>query len=230
MTMLSMPSSSNPTNFGALADPTRADVPPADPSASGDSSLALAGNPVATSDVFGSSHFDANALTPDALLTYLGTRLGGLDKQVNDIFTREQKGEQVRGELREIQKLLTTVESGPNPGDKGTIKDLQGFAAELDAHLQNIAATDPAMAQQIRDHLSSPGQILANNDDQFTTAELDATKDYLNMVNKDLESGSQLDMISLQSLMSARQTAIQLATNLVAACADSAKSIASNIR
>lgn len=67
-------------------------------------------------------------------------------------------------------------------------------------------------------------------DVSFTKSQLDASKDYLNGVSKDLDAASQLDMISLQQSMSARQTAIQLATNLIAALNESAKAIATNIR
>lgn len=67
-------------------------------------------------------------------------------------------------------------------------------------------------------------------DVSFTKSQLDASKDYLNGVSKDLDAASQLDMISLQQSMSARQTAIQLATNLIAALNESAKAIAANIR
>jgi hypothetical protein len=37
-----------------------------------------------------------------------------------------------------------------------------------------------------------------------------------------------MNMISLQSIMSARQTAVQLATNLISALGESSKAIAAN--
>jgi hypothetical protein len=58
---------------------------------------------------------------------------------------------------------------------------------------------------------------------------MEATMKYLEGVTKDIESSAQLDMIRLQSIMSARQTAIQLSTNLVAALGESTKAIVSNI-
>lgn len=45
----------------------------------------------------------------------------------------------------------------------------------------------------------------------------------------DLNSGAELQMIGLQSLMSQRQTAVQLTTNLVQALGDQANKIAQNI-
>ena len=66
--------------------------------------------------------------------------------------------------------------------------------------------------------------------DDCTTARVDSTKEYLDATCKDIESSAQMDMINLQSLMGARQTAIQLSTNLVAALAESMKAVVTNIR
>lgn len=64
---------------------------------------------------------------------------------------------------------------------------------------------------------------------QFSGIEVKATTEYLQGLTKDLESASQMDMIRLQSLMSSRQTAIQLATNMISALGESSKAIAANI-
>jgi hypothetical protein len=189
-------------------------------------------NPVASSSVFGSANFDPHAMTPESLLTYLRSRLGRIDAQMDEVFSREQKGEYVRGELHKIQEMLTNLESGENPDDKGTIPT--DFAGELLGHIENIGTIDEKLAQSLHDRIYGEGQLMwsddGQGDDLFITAELEGTKDFLNIVSKDLDSNSQMDMINLQQLMSARQTAIQLATNLVAACGESAKSIAANIR
>ena len=191
-------------------------------------------NPVAASSVFGSNSFNPHAMTPESLMIYLNSRLGGLDSQMNDVFDREQKGERVRGELHAVQQLLTNLESGPKSSDVGTIPNFDQFQSELEGHLQTIAQIDPQLAADMRAKLYGDGQIMYDSsgtpDDRFTTSELENTKDYLNIVAKDLDSSSQMDMIALQQLMSTRQTAIQLATNLIAACGESAKSIATNIR
>ena len=86
-------------------------------------------NPVASSSLFGSANFDPNAMTPESLLFYLSSRLGGIDKQMNDVFSREQMGEHVRSELHQIQEMLTSLKSGEKPTDKGTLPN--GFQGEL---------------------------------------------------------------------------------------------------
>ncbi|MFZ5897561.1 MAG: hypothetical protein ACOY0T_41310 [Myxococcota bacterium] len=187
-------------------------------------------NPVPESSVFRSENFDPHAMTPESLMFYLKTRLGGLDKQMNEIFEREQKGELVRAELHKIQEMLTTLKSGEKPGDEHTLLDVAAFNQELLEHLNNINAVDPQLAMQIQTKIYGEGQVMSGGDASYTTSELQSTKDFLNIVAKDLDSSSQMDMIALQQLMSTRQTAIQLATNLVAACGESVKSVVSNIR
>jgi hypothetical protein len=183
---------------------------------------------LAGSAQLGSTSFDPNSMTPDALILYLSTRLGNVDGQMDEIFAREKAAEKVRGEVRELQKLLTALPTATDKAVPLEISDPE-FATDVNAHLNNIEAIDPRLGQAIREHLHKPGQICFGADNQFNTGERDASLDYLGMVSKDLESGSQMDMIALQSLMGARQTAIQLATNLVSALSESQKAIVSNI-
>ena len=56
-----------------------------------------------------------------------------------------------------------------------------------------------------------------------------AITDTVGGLQKDLNAGAELNMINLQSLMSQRQTAIQLTTNLVQSLGDQMNKIAANI-
>ncbi|MGC4093390.1 MAG: hypothetical protein QM756_36950 [Polyangiaceae bacterium] len=185
---------------------------------------------VASSSVFESANFDPNAMTPESLMTYLQSRLGSIDVQMNDVLSRQKKGEQVRGELHEIQIMLTNLDPSEDPKQTQHIGDVEAFRTELETHIANIADVDPNLASKLSEKLFGEGQIMAKNDDTYVKSELEGTKDFLNIVSKDLDSGAQMDMIALQQMMSTRQTAIQLATGLVASLGDSAKAIASNIR
>lgn len=181
------------------------------------------------SSLLGSENFDPDAMTPDSLLIYLSTRMGSLDGQMGEIFDRQKTSEKVRTELRGIQQALTNV---PTDTDEQRLLDNldPDVVKEINAHLANITAIDPKLGADIKIHLEKDGQILSRNDSRYYTSELNASKDYLNLVGKDLESGSQMDMITLQSLMGARQTAIQLSTNLISALSESQKSVVTNIR
>lgn len=213
-----------------IASATSFHAPPSLPSPDAPSAGAERRDPdevVASSSIFGSAHFDPDAITPEGLLIYLSGRLGSLDGQMDDIFDRQKNSEKVRSELRDMQKLLTAFEQSTDE-QKALLADPQTLA-QIEAHIDNVGLVDPQLANELRVHLQGDGQILCG-DKQYTTMELNGSKEYLNMIGKDLEAGAQMDMIALQSLMSARQTAIQLSTNLVSALSESAKAVVANIR
>jgi hypothetical protein len=159
-------------------------------------------------------------LTPDALMTYLSSRLDGLDTQINGIFSRQRHTHAIQKALKEVRDALGNLKTDEKAHDPDALNKVH---KALD-HLTNL---DPDLGAKVRDQLNQPGH--AFGDLTCSAAEMKATMDYLDGVVKDSDSGSQLDMIHLQSIMSARQTAIQLSTNLVAALAESTKAIVSNI-
>jgi hypothetical protein len=189
---------------------------------------------VATSAVFGSANFNASALTPESLLVYLNTRMGSLDSQMNDIFERQQKAEKVREEVRALQEQLTTLRESADKSQGLDMTDPEGFYEAADKHIAIIQGLDATLADDIKAKYYSSGQIGAHPGDvpdaRYDTSEIEATKEYLDSVTKGLESSSQMDMINLQSLMGTRQTAVQLATNLISALNETSKSVVSNIR
>lgn len=112
----------------------------------------------------------------------------------------------------------------PPPGQVGN-----DVVKNLEDSIDAIRRIDPHLADNIEGTLAGDGFILAGHDATYFSSEVNATKDYLTGLSKDVESSSQMNMIQLQSLMSARQTAVQLATNLISALAESSKAIAANL-
>lgn len=174
------------------------------------------------------STFDATAaatfrehLTPDALMVYLSSRLDALDTQVNDIFNRQQHTQAIQKALSNLRTALRGLETD------GTTKHKDATLTRIHEALRDLTDLDSNMGAAVRDQLNQTGFAFA--DDTCTEAEMKATMDYLDSVGKDVDSSAQMDMIRLQSIMSARQTAIQLATNLVASLGESTKAIVSNI-
>ena len=172
-------------------------------------------------------------LTNEALMIYLQGRLQSVDGQINGLFDRQQKLERIRRDINAIQTTLQTLESDTTIKDALGTKNASGTLAPheqkiLDA-IADIEEIDPAQAQKMRADLQGWGYVLCELDGLYTTSEVENTTNYLNSLNKELEASAQLDMIQLQSLMSARQTAIQLATNMVSAFNESTKAIAGNV-
>lgn len=94
------------------------------------------------------------------------------------------------------------------------------------AHASRAAHPDPRIAQFNRE-LAAYRQTVAAL--QRDTERLIKQQKYIDALVKDLNSGTQMDMINLQSLMSDRQTAVQLSTNLIQALSHSADAIAHNM-
>lgn len=205
---------------------------------------------VPSSTIATPTDFGAN-LSPDALMVYLSTRLNGLDDQIDAIFNTEQKQQKVQSALSKIQAELGRLDDSSDPNTLLTMPAADGTTTSgsttsppttspqvsgtseieknINTQIAEIAQTDPNLAATIQSRLNEKGFILFVQDGKYFSSEVKATKEYLQGLSKDIESGSQMNMIQLQSLMSARQTAIQLSTNLISALGESSKAIASNI-
>jgi hypothetical protein len=170
-------------------------------------------------------------------MTYLSTRLTGLDDQISQIFNDQQHQEAVQNALSALKKALPKAQDGNLTSDQMT--NIKNAAADL-------IAVDPELGQQVAIDLNKQGGGMifdfdTNNplqpglttgqqtDTPFTAAEVTATSNYIDDRVKDNNSSSEMNMIKLQSLMSSRQTAVQLSTNLIAALGDTTKSIVTNV-
>lgn len=168
-------------------------------------------------------------LTPDSLMTYCQTRLQGIDSQVNEAFAKQQEDNQA-------QQVLGNLASSPAfavPSD--AIKSGSDAQARIQAIKDAIEA-----ARQNLDPNSSAWKALTDFEHN-SIDKIDTTKDIgtdqfnntvvggLSSIQKDLNSSSELSMINLQSLMSQRQSAIQVCTNLVQSLGDQVSKIAENV-
>lgn len=170
-----------------------------------------------------------DGLSPEGLMIYLQTRLTGLDDQINRIFEKQKKIEAVRKELIAMQSELDRLKSEPN--NPTAAHNDPNFEQNIKDHIAAIRELDPDLANAIETDLKKQGNALyrVTTDGEYTTAEIDAGKTTIDGFMKQLEASAQLEMISLQSLMSARQTAVQLSTNLISALGETTRSIAANI-
>lgn len=187
-----------------------------------------------------------NALTAEGLMLYLETRLNSLDDQINGVFAKQKNIEAVRKELMNLQKALNDMDD--TKGVHGTKHDWKGWIGfsdgapvpipeGIDANeksimtaLAEIDKLDPALGKEVRKSLSiDGGGSLYSLNGQYKGEEVKAAKETVSNVIKQLESSAQLEMIQLQSTMSARQTAIQMATNLISALHKGTDAIAANI-
>jgi len=193
-------------------------------------------------------------LTPDALMAYCESRLNSIDSQVQTAFVQQELRNGEQGDLQQILGLLQTYQSGigdipNNKSDQGTCAKIeQAMAAEI----HKLQAEDPnnpdlgKLIQAYNDFVWTgtgptsstpyidqqdfpPNQNGNQGDGMLSDTEMKGFMDTIQGISSDLNSGAELQMIQLQSLMSQRQTAIQLTTNLVQSIGDQLNKIADNI-
>lgn len=165
-------------------------------------------------------------LTPDALMAYCQSRLQGLDSQVNEAFAKQQASNQVSSALSKLlaDPALAIPDAALSGNDAGA--KLKAAEDAIRNALHNLNP-DSAAYKALVD--------IANNIEKLPQDKIDATTfqnsivNAVNNVQKDVNSCSELSMIGLQSIMSQRQQAIQVCTNLVQSLGDQCNKIAENI-
>ncbi|HEY1955208.1 MAG TPA: hypothetical protein VGH28_06335 [Polyangiaceae bacterium] len=168
-------------------------------------------------------------LTPESLMAYCQSRLQGIDTQVNEAFAQQQQSNYA-------QQILGQLASSPAfqvPTDK--------IGGGDDAAAAVQAVKDAIEAAKSKLDPNSPAYASLDSYEKNTIDAIDTSKDIspdtfnntivggLSTVQKDLNSSSELSMIGLQSLMSQRQSAIQMCTNLIQSLGDQLNKIAENI-
>lgn len=168
------------------------------------------------------------AMSPDSVMAYCQARLDSLDSQMTSIMNQQQSNGQLTEDVNDIAGLLN--DAGPTSAGSSNVK-------------VNTAEVDAAYAQAISDATTAGDGTLANdlkNDQQnfdsnvqsdgtISATQVSGFVQNLKNYGDGLNSDSEMSMINLQSLMSQRQTAIQLSTQLVQSLGDQSNSIVKNV-
>lgn len=161
-------------------------------------------------------------LTPDAMLVYCQSRLTGINTQCSDIMTRQEKNANAQKALGELVSTLSLYQEGVHGDTTKTLAVRNAYQKAID----DVGGPTSPLGEKLandRDTLFETGDTAG--DKNSMGAVLNATKSHQSSLNSDAE----IDMIRLQSLMSQRQTAIQLTTNIVQSLNDQANKIVANI-
>jgi hypothetical protein len=195
---------------------------------------------------------EVTQFTMDALLSYCQSRMRSLDDQIKRVFEDQSTRSAVASG---IQNVLDQVTWATHGGDlkvtsDGAHKIIRAYLDAIDA-AGGADSTEGAKLQQaldafvakvgkngdLRNEMAQPDfrtKTLTNASDGATckdvsAADMKAMTDTLKDMRSDLNNGSELQMVTLQSLMSQRQMAIQLTTNLVQSLGDMTNKVVANI-
>jgi hypothetical protein len=197
------------------------------------------------------------AMTPDALMLYCSSRVSSLDSQMNTVFLQQQSNNMeqqiVAQAATALQNYQTNGIGSSGHGDNGTCEKLEAqiYAAynqakQLDPNspltLSLAKLHDEVMASGSgpyddgtghHDYIGPPPHGYATgHTEQDGIIDSDEIAGYVadtQSISSTINSSSELGMIKLQSLMSQRQTAIQLTTNLVQTLGDTDQKVVGNI-
>ncbi len=176
----------------------------------------------------------AGLLTPESMMVYIETRLSSLDDKMQDLMARQKEANQLREKLGAVKTALSHLSD-----DGGKLTREQAEA--LTQALNELRALSPQIAAEVKSGNSYGKWMVFNGetkqwqprpdaeDVKVNKQQLAAMKAELDNMISNVESTAQLDMIELQSLMSGRNTAISLATNLISSLGKGMDSVASNI-
>ncbi len=203
-----------------------------DPGATTDASGASSAGATAAVDPTAPTVPDCLSLSPDALMAYCQSRLNSLDSQMTTIFDSQQENAKLTQDLNAVAGAFNRL-PGPNNDSPPTVSIAPSNLADLKAAYEN-AITDAGASSALGTSLTADLAALPAADpgggsvsmaaDQVSTLTQSLKND-----TGTLNSDSEMTMINLQSLMSQRQTAVQLTTNLVQALGQQASSITKNI-
>jgi hypothetical protein len=178
-------------------------------------------------------------LTPDSLMAYCQARLDSIDGQAETLMKQQNDNaaivSQIQNVANEFKTFSTADQRDPTTPSGTTASGAQptGNIAKMQHDLQslidNVTAVDPNSSaltslQSTMDQLNSTA-----TDNLVTTTEIEGFSQNITDSANSLNSESEMQMVQLQSLMSQRQTAISLTTNLVQSLGDQENKIADNI-
>ena len=177
---------------------------------------------------------DPSFLTPDSLLAYCETRMRSLDGDIQKHFRTQQSNIADSQAIDELLQDFKKAFSEAKKDDKGLVElsGGDGVAVHANGDLWNQVESkiqDPSAKAAIAKFRTAwqtahdkGGKVTFDDVQRQILEPLDSAKGAL-------RQGNEMGMIQLQAIMSQRQTAGQMTTNLVQSLGEQMKSITGNI-
>jgi hypothetical protein len=177
-----------------------------------------------TSNAF-NLYADPNSLTSDALLIYCQSQLSALDGDIKG-YLDEQRLNVAR--KKGLADLENTMKKYTTSMDSAGAQDVE---AAWNRAMNSLPPGDPvrnamnAKYQEFlhHDHGYGPGAIY------YSGEEWSALMGDVHSMLENVNGNAEINMIQLQSIMSKRQTAVQLTTSMLSKLDEGTKSVVSNI-
>jgi hypothetical protein len=164
------------------------------------------------------------ALTPETLLAYCASKMRGLDGQIQACFAKQQARNAKSAALSKLATAMNTWKVGfeGNPKAKADIE-----AALKEA--QTSLAGDPALSEQLANLTNAFNETAKDQTGHVDSDEMTGFLSTVQSMQQSINQDGELEMLQMQSMMSQRQQAIQLCTNMIQSLGQSSQAICSNV-
>ncbi len=178
-----------------------------------------------------------NALTPEGLIAYVTEMLGSTDGQINEMMASLKERKEKAAWLQHMASEMRQAKHGTIQGEKSKLNVLRDEAqAKVDA-AKAAGKSDPE-AEKLLDELNKMDKSLlanltVNGNKDMTDGDNDWLEQKATAIDaqvSELTTGTELDMINLQSLVEQRSHMIAFASKAIASLDDNVKGVIGNIR
>ena len=169
------------------------------------------------------------SLSPDALMAYCQSRLNSLDTQMSTIFQSQETNSATTSSLNAIDNAYDQLPA-PNSKTPPMVAVTSDQATTInEAYKQAIsqAGQNSQLGESLTKDQTAFNSNLKNG--EISSDNISSYTQNLKNDTSTLNSDSEMTMINLQSLMSQRETAVQLTTNLLQSLDNQDSDIAKNI-
>jgi hypothetical protein len=158
-------------------------------------------------------------LTPEGLLMYCQSALGSLDTDVNSLLNEQKLNLTRKAAISNCENVMKKYADVPNNAVEWNEYD-KAFQESVDS----LPPGDPVRVQ-----LQTKWDQAFLKDAKFSKEEWAGYTGEIHSILENVNGNAEINMIQLQSLMSQRQTAVNLSTNLMQKCDESIKSVINNM-
>ena len=172
-------------------------------------------------------------LSDEALLAYCQSRIGGIDQQIDTQFSQQQAIQNATSAINDSASLFTQA-AAPKPGMTlgqldPCVDELKATYSQLDPNSQQAQEIQAQLTQLTALQAKFPTRTTKKTRPRSRSTPARARPSSLQSISKDLGSEAEMQMMTLQSLVSQRQTAVQMCTNMLSSLGDTQKSIAEKV-
>lgn len=168
-------------------------------------------------------------LSPDAMIIYCQSRLRNLDSQINQKIEKQRQLTEPPASVAQLKQAIQKCQEA-KINDKGCYEVSN---ADYEAVGQAFAAVanDPSLSKAEKEAIfATKAGFDCGDDHAVSSPELKGVTDACEKLQTNRNQDAEINMLSIQSLMSQRQTAVQLTTNILASINESTKSVVNNTK